>query len=116
MLLPKPSSPRAAWRDLSAFFRNAGPRQYGLMVLSAAIPLVILAALTYDTIRPEKAEYDLMVFGDIIPANPDDPMYVDWQKRKMDDFNRRRDNQAKAEKAKQESFKRLADEWGIETD
>lgn len=115
MPLPRPSSPRAALRDLLAFFRGSDGRNYGLIALSIAIPLAIVGAVLFDFRRPAEAPYEI-VYGDIIPENPDDPVYKKWQQRRLVEFNERRDAQKAAEAAKRESFKRLADEWGIKTE
>ncbi len=116
MPLPRPSTPRAAFRDLAAFFSTSGKRNYALIVLSLLMPLLMLAAVMHDFRRPAQTEEDLMVFGDILPENPDNPMYKEWQARKLEDFNRRRDAQAAAEAAKRKSFQKLADDLGMKTE
>lgn len=115
MVLPRPSSPRKAFSDLAAFFRTSGKVNYFIIGISITIPLAIVAAVLFD-FRYLTNPDDNIVYGDIIPANPDDPIYKEWQARKLEDFNLRRDEQQRAEAAKRKSFQKLADDLGIKTD
>ena len=67
MPLPRPSTPRAAFRDLAAFFSTSGKRNYALIALSIVMPLLMLAAVTV-AVPQDVAEFQRMFQSDWFDA------------------------------------------------
>ena len=49
MPLPRPASPLALWRDMSAFWRERSRHQYWAAALAVLIPIGIIVVFTIDT-------------------------------------------------------------------
>lgn len=57
MPLPRPSGPRALWKDLAAFWRGRPRRQWVAGTLAVAIPIGILVSFyldSYTNVRPRQ--------------------------------------------------------------
>jgi hypothetical protein len=60
-IIPRPSSPRAAWRDAMSFMRQRRPHQIVFVALAIGIPiLVILAFMNEFNRAPEWHEPQVM--------------------------------------------------------
>ncbi|WP_293880453.1 hypothetical protein [Sphingomonas sp.] len=47
-ILPRPSSPRVAWRDAVSFMRQRRPHQIVFMALAIAIPLLVIGGFVNE--------------------------------------------------------------------
>lgn len=104
-VFPRPSSPKAIWRDLRGFLAAQNRHKLLFATLALAMPVVLIAGFLHDSKRePPKPE---MWFVPSWPATRSDAEIVAQQKI----------DQAKREAAareKQDSYKRLAKQLGIE--
>lgn len=101
---PKPSTPRAAWRDLRSFFATRQKHQYVVAALSVAIPVLVILGFIHDSnIAPPPPQ---MWYLPSWPATRTDAEIVAQQK-----IDQREKDKAAAEKRAE--FQRLAKELGI---
>lgn len=70
--LPRPASPRAAWRDLRAFLGSRTPHQFGFAVLSVAIPLFWLGLFYLDQVPMEYRPPDIIYVEKFDPNRTDE--------------------------------------------
>lgn len=105
MVLPRPSTPAAAWRDLKSFFAQRGRHRWLIAMVSILMPVVIVTGFYYDSyIKPERR----IIYVENWPATRSDEEIKAQQKI----------DQAKREKAMEErrqQYQRLADQLGIDT-
>jgi len=106
MALPRPSSPRAAWADLKAFL--SGPQRHKLLfgLLSILMPAIIVAGFIFDArtnILPGRS----ITYIQSWPADRSDAEIIAQQK--IDQKKKEA-----ADRERQRSYQRLADQLGIE--
>lgn len=106
MALPRPSSPRRAFADLSAFFRNRSRHQLFAGALAIVLPALIVTAFYFDgktNLAPPPRQ---LIYIDSWRADRSDAEIVAQQKI----------DQAAKEKAaleKRRAYKRLEKRFGI---
>lgn len=105
-LLPRPSSPHAALRDLVAFMRQRSREQVIGACLAILVTAIIVIEFVVDSnmaaqVPPQVVEVDLYS-----PTRTDAEIRADQQK---DEAARKA-----AEKARQQQFKQLAKQLGID--
>ena len=104
-VFPRPSSPRVVWRDLRHFLAQGNRHKLLFATLSVALPFLLILGFLHDSKRETpKPE---MWFVPSWPADRSDAEIV--AQNRLD--------QAKKDKAlaeKQASYKRLANQLGIE--
>jgi hypothetical protein len=102
--LPRPSGPRALWRDLRAFFADKhGYRWFGIG-LAVVMPALMLAGFYVDSKRdPPKPQ---IIYAQSWPADRSDAEIIKQNvadQKKLDTYRAERQRQ----------FKKLADDLGI---
>jgi hypothetical protein len=103
---PRPSTPRAAFRDLAAFMRQRSREQ----VIAASLALLVTAIIVIEFIVDSKmgtAPPEQVVYVDLYPSNRTDAEIIADQKK---------DEAAKvaAAKERQRQFQKLEKRFGIE--
>jgi hypothetical protein len=104
--LPRPSSPRAAIRDLLAFLRHSSREQRigaALALLATAIIVIEFLADSYFGAVPTPTP----VYVELYPSNRTDADIIADQKKDQAE-------KAAAEKEQQRQYKELAKRFGIE--
>ncbi len=104
-MLPRPSSPAAAWRDLKTFLGERGRYKYVIGLISIAMPALIVTAFYFDAnIKPSIR----IIYVQQWPANRTiEQIKAD---QKIDQAKR---DAAAAERKRE--YKALADRLGIDT-
>lgn len=97
MPLPRPSGPRALWKDLSAFWRGRPRHQWVAATLAVLIPVGILVAFYYDG-RTNIAPGEQVIFVDSWPTSRTDDQIkakqkADLARREAAEAERRRQYQ-----------------------
>ena len=103
---PRPSTPRAAFRDLTAFIRHSGREQRigaALAVLITAIIVIIFVVDAQVGVAPTPTP----TYVELYPSNRTDADIVAEQKNEEA-------AKAEGEKYKQQQFKKLAKELHID--
>ncbi|WP_093315882.1 hypothetical protein [Sphingomonas jatrophae] len=104
-VLPRPSSPRAVWRDIRAFLATGNRHKLLFGTLSVAIPTLLMLGFLHDS-KIEKPKPE-MWFVPSWPADRPDSVIIAQQKI----------DQAKKDKMlaeKRASYQRLAKRLGID--
>jgi hypothetical protein len=114
-ILPRPSSPKVALRDLMTFFRTRKRHQFGFALLSIIIPVFFIALFYLDEVpmeyRPPK-----IVYVQKLDPNRSDAQIIAQQKI---DAKQRAADEAERQKileANRKPFKELdkkLDQWGL---
>lgn len=102
---PRPSTPRAAFRDLAAFMRHRSREQ----VIGASLALLITAIIVIEFVVDAKigtAPPPQITYVELYPSNRTDAQIVADQKKAM------AAKQA-AEKEKQRQFQKLEKQFGM---
>jgi len=99
MPLPRPSGPRALWKDLRAFWRERPRHQWVAAALAIIIPAGILTAFYFDS-RTNIAPGERVIFVDSWPTSRTDDEIKTKQKA---DLIRRE----AAEEERRQEFQRL---------
>jgi hypothetical protein len=105
-VLPRPSSPRAAWRDLRAFMRRRSREQTIGAVCALLATAVILVAFYYDP-KVNTAPPPTVVYVESYRPDRTDAQIIADQKK-----NQAAKEAAQAERQRQ--FKELGNQLGIE--
>ena len=105
MPLPRPASPRALWADLRAFTKQRSRAQWVAAFFAIVMPVVIVVGFYYDA-QTNILPGEQIVYVENWPANRTDAEIKAQQK--IDQAEKE-----KAQKARQERFKRLEDRLGI---
>ncbi|HVF83198.1 MAG TPA: hypothetical protein VM913_03385 [Sphingomicrobium sp.] len=105
-VLPRPSSPRAAFRDFKAFVKR-GNRDHAVggalaLLITAIIVLIFFVDASINTAPPPQVIY-VETFG---PERTDAQIVADQQKRAAE--------RAAAQTARQQEFQKLEKQLGIE--
>jgi hypothetical protein len=103
---PRPSTPRAAFRDLAAFMRQRSREQ----VIGACLALLVTAIIVIEFVVDAKigtAPPPQITYVDLYPANRTDAEIIADQKKDQA-------NKQAAAKAKQRQFQKLEKQFGIE--
>ena len=102
---PKPSSPRAAFRDLTAFIRHSGREQR----IGAALALLITAIIVFIFLIDAKigvAPTPTPTYVELYPANRTDAEIIAEQKKEMV-------IKEQGEKEKRRQFQKLEKQFGM---
>jgi hypothetical protein len=102
--LPRPSGPRALWRDLQAFLNEKHRYRFAGLALAVVMPTLMLAGFYVDSKRePPKPQ---IIYAQSWPADRSDAEII-----KQNLADQKRLDARRAEKQRQ--FKKLADQLGI---
>lgn len=101
MPLPRPSSPRALWADIRAFAGERGPHHWVAGALALAMPVALIVLFITDG-RTNIAPGPQLIYAESWPADRSDAEI-------MAEAKIRQANKEKAQKARQEDFKKLDD-------
>jgi hypothetical protein len=103
--LPKPSNPRAAWRDLATFVRQREREHVIGAMLAFLVTLIIVIIFLVDP-KVNTAPPEQVTYADIYPANRTDAEIIADQKK---------DAAARlaAKKEKQRQFQELEKQLGM---
>jgi hypothetical protein len=101
---PKPSSPRAAWRDLVTFVRHREREHFIGASLAVLVTLIIVIIFLVDP-KVNTAPPEQVTYAEIYPANRTDAEIIADQKK---------DAAARAEfkRKKQEAFRKIDKDLG----
>lgn len=103
--IPKPSGPRAVWRDFRAFLSAEQRYRYVGLALAVFMPALILAGFYVDSrVDPPKPQ---IIYAQSWPADRSDAEIVKQNiadQKKLDAFREKRRQQ----------FQKVADQLGIE--
>jgi hypothetical protein len=102
---PRPSSPRAAFRDLTAFIRHREREHVIGAALAFLITLIIVIEFVVDASIGTKPPPQVVVV-DLYPANRTDAEIIADQKKDMA-------NKLAYQKEKQRQFKKLEKQFGM---
>ena len=105
MPLPRPASPRALWADLRAFARQRSRVQWIAALFAIVMPVVIVVGFYYDA-QTNILPGEQIIYVENWPANRTDAEIKAQQK--IDQAEKE-----KAQRARQEQFKRLEERLGI---
>ena len=113
-ILPRPSHPREAWRDLTAFLRERRRHEWVFLALALAITIGILVAFLGEfnakqAYKPPATPYVTQWRADRSRAE-----IIADQKRDLPAQQARLKEEAAARLAKQKQFQRVAKMMGIE--
>jgi hypothetical protein len=103
---PRPSTPRAAFRDLAAFMRQRSREQ----VIGACLALLVTAIIVIEFVVDAKIgtkPAPQITYVDLYPANRTDAEIIADQKKDQA-------NKEAAAKEKQRQFQKLEKQFGIE--
>src|SRR5690349_5935769 len=97
MPLPRPSGPRALWKDLGAFWRDRPRHQWVAATLALLIPIGIVVAFYYDG-KTNIAPGEQVIFVDSWPTSRTDAeiqakQKADLARREAAEERRRREFQ-----------------------
>ena len=113
--LPRPASPKAAWRDLKTFFKLPAGHKIGLALLSAAIPLFFIALFYIDQVPMEYRPPKIVYVEKFDPTRTDAQIIaqqkIDAKQRAANEAERQRILEANRKPFKQMDKK--LDEWGL---
>ncbi|MFN3389111.1 MAG: hypothetical protein ACK40O_09260 [Allosphingosinicella sp.] len=101
MPLPRPSSPRALWADIRAFAGQRSPHHLLAAALAIAMPIALILLFLKDG-RTNIAPGPQLIYAESWPADRTDAEI-------MAEAKVRQANKEKAQKARQEDFKKLDD-------
>ncbi len=114
-ILPRPSSPKVALRDLITFFRTRTRHQVGIALLSITIPFFFIALFYVDQVpmeyRPPKIVYVQKLDPNRSDADIIAQQKIDAKQRAAEEAERQ-----KILEANRRPFKELdkkLDEWGL---
>ncbi|HEX8840900.1 MAG TPA: hypothetical protein VF757_01240 [Sphingomicrobium sp.] len=102
---PRPSSPRAAFRDLAAFMRQRSREQ----VIGACLAFLVTAIIVIEFLVDAKigtAPPPQIVYADLYPSNRTDAEIVADQKKDQA-------NKEAAAKERQKQFQKLEKQFGM---
>ena len=102
---PRPSSPRAAFRDLAAFMRQRSREQ----VIGACLAFLVTAIIVIEFLIDAKigtAPPPQIVYADLYPSNRTDAEIVADQKKDQA-------NKEAAAKERQKQFQKLEKQFGM---
>ena len=105
-ILPPTVGPRAAFRDLAAFLRQRSREQMIAAALAVLVTIIIVIIFFVDS-KINTAPPQQVIFVENYPANRTDAEIKADQKKASED-------RRKAERARQEEFKKLEKKFGIE--
>ena len=103
---PRPSTPRAAFRDLAAFMRHRSREQ----VIGASLALLVTAIIVIEFVVDAQIGTKpppQIVYVDLYPANRTDADIIADQKKDQA-------SKEAAQKEKQRQFQKLEKQFGIE--
>ena len=103
---PRPSSPRAAFRDLAAFMRQRSREQ----VIGASLALLVTGIIVFEFVIDAKIGVKptpTPTYVELYPSNRTDAQIIADQKKDQAD-------KLAAEKEKQRQFQKLEKQLGIE--
>ena len=104
-ILPRPSTPTAAWRDLRAFLATRERHQLVFAALALAIPALIVAGFYHDAQpMPQPRE---MMFVDSWPSDRSDAQIIAQQKIDQAALHR-------AQAERRAEFQRLKKQLGMD--
>lgn len=106
MSLPRPASPRRAWADLSAFFRNRGRHQLVAGGLAIIIPAIIVLGFYTDSNTNTAPPRRQLIYAESWRADRTDAEII--ARQKIDQAAR---DEALAER--QRAYKRLEKRLGM---
>ena len=101
MPLPRPSSPRALWADIRAFAGQRSPHNLVAAALAILMPVALIVLFIKDG-RTNIAPGPQLIYAESWPADRTDAEIVAEAKI-------RQANKEKAQKARQEEFRKLDD-------
>ena len=114
-VFPRPASPKAAWRDLITFVRTRQRHQFGFALLSAIIPLFLIALFYLDQVPMEYRPPKIIYVEKLDPKRSDAEIIaqqkIDKKKRDAEEAERQ-----KILEANRRPFKELdkkLDDWGL---
>jgi hypothetical protein len=114
-ILPRPSSPKVALRDLVTFFRTRARHQIGFAFLSAAIPLFFVALFYLDAVpmeyRPPKIVYVQKLDPNRTDAQIIAQQKIDAKQRAADEAERQKILEANRRPFKE--MEKKLDAWGL---
>jgi hypothetical protein len=114
-VFPRPASPKAAWRDLKAFFKQPVAHKLGLAVLSATIPLVLVALFYLGEVPMEYRPPKIVYVEKFDPKRSDADIIaqqkIDAKKRAAEEAERQRILEANRKPFK--DMEKKMDEWGL---
>lgn len=103
---PRPSTPRAAFRDLAAFMRQRSREQIIGAALAVLVTMIIVIIFFVDS-KINTAPPQQIVYVENFPANRTDEQIVADQTKASED-------RKKAEEARRQEFEKLQKQLGIE--
>ena len=104
-ILPRPSSPAAAWRDFKGFVTGRGRHKLWIALVAIAMPALIVTGFYHDAnIKPKPR----IIYVEQWPASRTDTQIKAQQK--IDEAKRQADM-----KKRQQEFQKIADMFGIDT-
>jgi len=104
-ILPRPSSPAAAWRDFKAFVGGKGRHKLLIALIALAMPALIVTAFYHDAnIKP----LPRLIYVEQWSDNRTDAEIIAQQK--IDEKKRQADM-----KKRQREYQKVADMFGIDT-
>lgn len=103
-VLPRPSSPRAAWADFKAFLRGQERIKILFALLSIMMPMLIVTGFYFDS-KTDKRKADIIYVQNYAPGRTDEEI-------KRQNIADQKILDAKRE-ARRREFQRLADQLGI---
>ena len=114
-VFPRPSSPKAAWRDLKAFFKQPAAHKLGLALLSATIPLVLVALFYLGQVPMEYRPPKIVYVENFDPKRTDAEIIaqqkIDAKRRAAEEAERQRILEANRKPSK--DMEKKMDEWGL---
>ncbi len=114
-VLPRPASPKAAWRDLKSFLRTRSPHKIGFAALAITIPVFFLGLFYLDQVPMEYKEPEIIYVQKLDPNRSDAEIIADQKKdtakRKADEAERQKILEANRKPFKE--IEKKMDELGL---
>lgn len=115
-ILPKPSSPLAAWRDFVAFVRAPRKHKMVFAALSFALPALIFIGMAQQAKVDAVWVPPTIVYVKQWPANRSIVEVRAQQAKDLPAELAAKKEREAAEEAQRQAFRRVADQFGIDVD